>query len=178
MRRESAADGGAGSRSSIWSQVGHEIPYLGGRCRMRIAVAPLRVRFCENSLQGRGRTVVKVRRRLPGALAGWGIQSFEPPPQATPGSALEGTHVVKETLCASREVRPQQAGLGNSPRTLLDELARLQSADIVLPTADDPRRELRIRCVVRPDKAQAELLVRLGLRLPQRLRPPTLPAQM
>ena len=72
----------------------------------------------------------------------------------------------------------KQAGLGNSPRTLLDELARLQSADIVLPTADDPRRELRIRCVVRPDKAQAELLVRLGLRLPQRLRPPTLPAQM
>ena len=72
----------------------------------------------------------------------------------------------------------KQAGLGNSPRTILDELARLQSADIVLPTADDPRRELRIRCVVRPDKAQAELLVRLGLRLPERLRPPTLPARM
>ena len=71
-----------------------------------------------------------------------------------------------------------RAGLGNSPRTILDELARLQSADIVLPTADDPRRELRIRCVVRPDKAQAQLLDRLGLRLPERLRLPTLPAQM
>jgi transposase len=71
-----------------------------------------------------------------------------------------------------------RAGLGNSPRTILDELARLQSADIVLPTAEDPRRELRIRCVVRPDKAQAQLLDRLGLRLPERLRPPTLPAQM
>lgn len=71
-----------------------------------------------------------------------------------------------------------RAGLGNSPRTILDELARLQSADIVLPTAEDPRRELRIRCVVRPDKAQAQLLDRLGLRLPERLRMPTLPAQM
>ena len=72
----------------------------------------------------------------------------------------------------------QRAGLGNSPRTVLDELARLQSADIVLPTAEDPRRELRIRCVVRPDKAQAQLLDRLGIRLPERLRLPTLPAQM
>jgi transposase len=72
----------------------------------------------------------------------------------------------------------KQAGLGNSPRTILDELARLQSADIVLPTADNPRRELRIRCVVRPDKMQAHLLDRLGLRLPERLRLPTLPAQM
>ena len=71
-----------------------------------------------------------------------------------------------------------RAGLGNSPRTILDELARLQSADIVLPTADHPRRELRIRCVVRPDKAQAQLLDRLGLRLPERLRLPTLPTQM
>jgi transposase len=71
-----------------------------------------------------------------------------------------------------------RAGLGNSPRTILDELARLQSADIVLPTAKDLRRELRIRCVVRPDKAQAQLLDRLGLRLPERLRLPTLPAQM
>jgi len=70
----------------------------------------------------------------------------------------------------------KRAGLGNSPRTILDELARLQSADIVLPTANDPRRELRIRCVVRPDKAQAQLLDRLGLRLPERLRLPTLPA--
>jgi transposase len=72
----------------------------------------------------------------------------------------------------------RQAGLGNSPRTILDELAHLQSADIVLPTADDPRRELRIRCVVRPDKAQAQLLDRLGLRLPERLRLPTFPAKM
>ena len=63
-----------------------------------------------------------------------------------------------------------RAGLGNSPRTILDELARIQSADIVLPMADRPPREIRLRCVVRPDRAQAYLLDRLGLRLPERLR--------
>jgi len=63
----------------------------------------------------------------------------------------------------------QRAGLGNSPRTILEELARIQSADVVLPLADGSRRELRLRCVVRPDKAQAMLLDRLGLRLPERL---------
>jgi transposase len=65
-----------------------------------------------------------------------------------------------------------RAGLGNSPRTILDELGRIQSTDVVLPLAEDPSRQLRIRCVVRPDNAQAMLLDRLGLRLPERLRPP------
>lgn len=65
-----------------------------------------------------------------------------------------------------------RAGLGNSPRTILEELGRIQSTDVVLPLAEDPSRKLRIRCVVRPDQAQALLLDRLGLRLPERLRPP------
>jgi transposase len=65
-----------------------------------------------------------------------------------------------------------RAGLGNSPRTILEELGRIQSTDVVLPLAEEPSRQLRIRCVVRPDKAQALLLDRLGLRLPERLRPP------
>jgi transposase len=65
-----------------------------------------------------------------------------------------------------------RAGLGNSPRTILDELGRIQSTDVVLPLADDPSRKLRIRCVTRPDDAQALLLDHLGLRLPERLRPP------
>ena len=64
----------------------------------------------------------------------------------------------------------QRAGLGNSPRTLLEEIGKIQSADVVLPLADAPARELRIRCVVRPDASQALLLDRLGLRLPERLR--------
>jgi len=66
----------------------------------------------------------------------------------------------------------QRAGLGHSPRTILDELGRIQSTDIVLPVAGQPNRELRIRCVVRPDPAQALLLERLGLELPERLRIP------
>src|SRR5271167_4092639 len=66
-----------------------------------------------------------------------------------------------------------RAGLGNSPRTILDELGRIQSAEVVLPLAEDPSRKLRIRCVARPDDAQAVLLDRLGLKLPERLRPPT-----
>jgi transposase len=62
-----------------------------------------------------------------------------------------------------------RAGLGNSPRTILDELGCIQSTDVVLPLAEEPGRELRIRCVVRPEPAQAALLDRLGLILPKRL---------
>jgi transposase len=72
----------------------------------------------------------------------------------------------------------QQAGLGNSPRTILEELGRIQSTDVVLPLADGSRRELRIRCVVRPDAAQAMLLDRLGRRLPERLQIPPHVAKM
>jgi len=63
-----------------------------------------------------------------------------------------------------------RAGLGNSPRTILEELGRIQSADIVLPLMDG--REVKIRCVVRPERAQAILLQRLGLDLPDRVQLP------
>src|SRR5439155_13485627 len=63
-----------------------------------------------------------------------------------------------------------RAGLGNSPATVLEELARIQSTDVVAPTTDG--RTIRLRCVVRPDKAQSVLLEHLGLKLPQRLRLP------
>lgn len=72
----------------------------------------------------------------------------------------------------------ERAGLGNSPRTILEELSRIQSTDVVLPLADDTGREIRLRCVVRPDKAQAALLDRLGLTLPERLRPPASMCEM
>jgi len=62
----------------------------------------------------------------------------------------------------------QRAGLGHSPRTVLEELRTIQSTDVVLPTTDE--REVRLRCVVRPAWAQAMLLDRLGVELPQRLR--------
>jgi transposase len=65
------------------------------------------------------------------------------------------------------------AGLGHSPRTILTELSRIHAADIVLPLADASKRELKLRCVVRPDREQELLLQRLGLILPERLRPPS-----
>lgn len=64
-----------------------------------------------------------------------------------------------------------RAGLGRSPRTVLEEFARIQSTDVILPTVDG--RSLRIRCVVQPDRAQSILIQRLGLQLPHRLRIPT-----
>ncbi|OGA51095.1 MAG: hypothetical protein A3G25_00185 [Betaproteobacteria bacterium RIFCSPLOWO2_12_FULL_63_13] len=68
-----------------------------------------------------------------------------------------------------------RAGLGHAPRTILEEFSRIHAADIVLPLADAKKGELRIRCVVRPDREQAILLQHLGLTLPERLRPPPMP---
>ena len=64
------------------------------------------------------------------------------------------------------------AGLGDAPRTLVEEFAKIKSGDVVLKArwANGPERPLRIRCVTTPDKAQKVLLNRLGLTLPQRLR--------
>jgi transposase len=66
------------------------------------------------------------------------------------------------------EMWQQRAGLGNSPRTILQELARIQSHDVVLPTATHG--QIRLRCVTQPDAAQAILLDRLGIVLPKRMR--------
>lgn len=66
------------------------------------------------------------------------------------------------------EMWQQRAGLGNSPRTILEELSRIQSHDVVLPTATHG--EIRLRCVTQPDAAQATLLNRLGIVLPKRMR--------
>jgi hypothetical protein len=65
------------------------------------------------------------------------------------------------------------AGLGDAPRTLLRELAKIKSGDVVLPTRQrdgQPGKTVRVRCVTTPDKAQKVLLKRLGLHLPQHLR--------
>jgi transposase len=59
------------------------------------------------------------------------------------------------------------AGLGNSPRNILEELRQVQSADVVLPIVDG--REHKIRCVIKPNESQAALLDRLGIDLPRRL---------
>jgi len=71
-------------------------------------------------------------------------------------------------LWKSLEMWQQRAGLGNSPRTILEELARIQSHDVVLPTATHG--QIRLRCITQPDAAQAALLDRLGIVLPKRMR--------
>jgi transposase len=75
-------------------------------------------------------------------------------------------YVLRKTL----EGWSERAGLGRSVPTLLEELARIQSTDVVLPTKEG--QTVRLRCVVRPDRAQTILLHHLGLELPQRLRLP------
>jgi len=67
----------------------------------------------------------------------------------------------------------RRAGLGDAPRTLLEEFAKIKSGDVVLPTRTNDGRTaktVRLRCVTAPDQAQKVLLNRLGLNLPQRLR--------
>jgi transposase len=65
------------------------------------------------------------------------------------------------------------SGLGDAPRTLVAEFAKIKSGDVVLPTRTRdgrPGKTVRLRCVTTPDNAQKVLLARLGLTLPQRLR--------
>jgi transposase len=71
-------------------------------------------------------------------------------------------------LWKTLEMWQSRAGLGNSPRTILEELARIQSHDVVLPTATHG--QIRLRCVTQPDAAQTALLDRLGVTLPKRMR--------
>jgi len=63
-----------------------------------------------------------------------------------------------------------RAGLGHSPRTILDEFAKIISADILLPTSTGEN--IRLRCVVRPEKHQQILIQRLGIQIPQRMNLP------
>jgi transposase len=61
----------------------------------------------------------------------------------------------------------REAGLGDEPRRIFDELSRIKVVDVVLPTRSGV--EIRRRCVTRPDDHQAILLQRLGLNLPANL---------
>lgn len=65
------------------------------------------------------------------------------------------------------------ARLGDAPRTLLEEMAKLKSGDVTLSAhspSDGQPRQIALRCVTEPDAAQTVLLQRLGLTLPRRLR--------
>lgn len=67
----------------------------------------------------------------------------------------------------------RRSGLGDAPRTVLEELAKIKSGDILLPTQTKQGYDsgtIRLRCVTEPDEAQKVLLHRLGITLPRRLR--------
>ena len=61
----------------------------------------------------------------------------------------------------------RQAGLGDEPRRVFDELAEIRLVDVILPTSEGI--EIRRRCVSRPSEHQSILLDRLGLELPRNL---------
>jgi transposase len=69
----------------------------------------------------------------------------------------------------------RRAGLGDSPKTILEELRRIPVVNVVLPLEGDS--EMTLRCVAQPDRSQAQLLDRLGIQLPRRLRMPALTAK-
>jgi transposase len=65
-----------------------------------------------------------------------------------------------------------KSGLGDAPRSLLDEMAKIRTGDVVLPAQNrdgSSPRTVRLRCVTEPDADQKLLLHRLGLTLPRRL---------
>lgn len=63
-----------------------------------------------------------------------------------------------------------RCGLGNGPRTVLEEIAKIKATNVILPTSAG--RDVQLRCVTRPDDAQRVLLSHLGLTIPQRLGAP------
>ena len=62
----------------------------------------------------------------------------------------------------------QRAGLGNEPRKVFDEIARIKVVDVVMPTKQGA--VIRKHCIAQPSKAQAILLQMLQLHLPQKMR--------
>ena len=61
----------------------------------------------------------------------------------------------------------RDAGLGDEPRRVFDELGELRMVDVILPTSEGI--EIRRRCVSRPNEHQSIMLERLGLQLPRNL---------
>jgi transposase len=59
------------------------------------------------------------------------------------------------------------AGLGDEPRRVFEELAKIKAVDVILPTRSGT--EIRRRCICRPTEHQAILLHHLGLVLPTNL---------
>ena len=80
------------------------------------------------------------------------------------------TSTVDRQVCLGKMKMPGRSGL------LCDGLLKIIDRVVVLPVKDGP--QVRLRCVARPDQAQAALLDRLGLQVPKRLRVPPKVAEM
>jgi transposase len=61
----------------------------------------------------------------------------------------------------------KQAGLGNEPRKIVDELQHINLTEVILPTRTGV--ELKLNCVSKPDPYQQIILEHLNLTLPSRL---------
>jgi transposase len=61
----------------------------------------------------------------------------------------------------------KQAGLGNEPRKIVDELQHIKLTEVILPTRKGV--ELKLNCVSKPDPYQQIILEHLNLTLPSRL---------
>jgi transposase len=72
-------------------------------------------------------------------------------------------YVLWKTLAASC----RQAGLGDEPRQVFEELSEIALVDVVLPTRSGV--EVRKRCISQPTEHQRILLQRLGMQLPTAL---------
>ena len=59
----------------------------------------------------------------------------------------------------------KRAYLGNEPRKVLDEIAQIKVVDVVMPTKQGTT--ITKCCISQPTQAQAILLQKLGLHLPQ-----------
>jgi len=61
----------------------------------------------------------------------------------------------------------RQAGLGDEPRKVFQELSQIKLTDVILPTRNG--KEIKLRCVETPSRHQGILLQHLKLNLPKRL---------
>ena len=62
----------------------------------------------------------------------------------------------------------KRAGLGSEPRKVFEEIAQIKMVDVVMPTKQGA--VIRKRCIAQPTKAQAILLQKLQLQLPQQMK--------
>lgn len=72
-------------------------------------------------------------------------------------------------LWRTLEMWMNSKGLGTCARQLVSQIASIKSMDVILPVRrGQTQTELRLRVVAKPDRPVAELLIRLGLDIPNR----------